>query len=281
MNNKLIPNDKRFLIGFDMDGTLLKDDDKTISKATLEYLQELSRQGHIIVLASGRPESELRHYHQQLGLSSPIACFNGVATISKNDKDFPPLRFNFPRQWAYQLMDFFIKKLGWDTAFCETDEKIWMYKKDQKVIDFMWSHGADRPFIFGDFKDTLKEDPMTIIFFKHNDRDDREIVRQEVKKYPNADVRFWFGTNIAELDFGKADKALALNHIRKYYGIKKENTIVFGDYLNDIGMIKWAHHGVAMKNAVDEVKKAADYITEDDNNHDGIIATLKSIIESN
>jgi hydroxymethylpyrimidine pyrophosphatase-like HAD family hydrolase len=47
-------------------------------------------------------------------------------------------------------------------------------------------------------------------------------------------------------------------------------TVAVGDEQNDISMIQTAHVGVAMKNGIDELKKVADYVTENDNNHDAI-----------
>ena len=44
---------KKYLIALDLDGTLLKDD-KTISSKTKEYLKELEKEGHLIVITSGR-----------------------------------------------------------------------------------------------------------------------------------------------------------------------------------------------------------------------------------
>ena len=79
---------KKYLIAFDMDGTLLTDKDKQISPKTLQYLHHLVNEGHLIVLASGRPESELLPYYEQLGLNSPIACFNGVAVVHPKDPSF-------------------------------------------------------------------------------------------------------------------------------------------------------------------------------------------------
>lgn len=56
-------------------------------------------------------------------------------------------------------------------------------------------------------------------------------------------------------------KGRSLREIADYYGIKNENTVSFGDELNDLDLIKNAGIGVAMGNSIDEIKAIADYIT--------------------
>ena len=55
----------------------------------------------------------------------------------------------------------------------------------------------------------------------------------------------------------------------QHFGIRQEETIAFGDGGNDIDMLQWAGIGIAMGNASDEVKKAADWVTTDVD-HEGI-----------
>ena len=56
-------------------------------------------------------------------------------------------------------------------------------------------------------------------------------------------------------------KANALNKLEKMFDIKKEEMIAIGDGENDISMIEYAGVGVAMENALDNIKNKADYIT--------------------
>ncbi len=61
----------------------------------------------------------------------------------------------------------------------------------------------------------------------------------------------------------KGDKTSGIKALLDYYGISQEETMAFGDGQNDIEMLSFAHIGIAMGNALDEVKKAADFITKD------------------
>ena len=55
-------------------------------------------------------------------------------------------------------------------------------------------------------------------------------------------------------------------------------TVAVGDEQNDIAMLKAAHIGVAMKNGIQELKDIADYVTENDNNHDAIAEVIEKFI---
>ena len=73
------------------------------------------------------------------------------------------------------------------------------------------------------------------------------------------------------------DKGVALARYAEMRGIRPEEIISFGDNKNDIGMIKFAGLGVAVGNAVEELKKAADYIA-DTNENSGVGKTLAKVI---
>ena len=64
----------------------------------------------------------------------------------------------------------------------------------------------------------------------------------------------------------------------KKLGIKQDETIAFGDGYNDLSLIEYCGYGVAMENAVDEVKERANYITLS-NNDNGIAYCLKQLEE--
>ena len=73
------------------------------------------------------------------------------------------------------------------------------------------------------------------------------------------------------------DKVRALKDTFEVLGIDQSEVMSFGDAQNDLTMIKWAQVGVAMGNAVDEVKAEADYVTGD-NNSDGIADALEALV---
>lgn len=71
------------------------------------------------------------------------------------------------------------------------------------------------------------------------------------------------------------DKAYSLKHLLEKLGIAREEMVCCGDSFNDISMIRYAGLGVAMANAQEKVKDIANYITEQDNDHDGIAEVIE------
>ena len=79
----------------------------------------------------------------------------------------------------------------------------------------------------------------------------------------------------------RCGKSTILNQFKNYLienGIKNENIIAFGDGLNDIDMIEKCGIGVAMKNALIDVKEKANFITDKTNLEDGIIDFLQKYL---
>ena len=73
------------------------------------------------------------------------------------------------------------------------------------------------------------------------------------------------------------DKALSLGVLLEETGVKREEIIAMGDGYNDLSMIKFAGLGIAMGNAQEPVKKAADYITLS-NEEDGVAEAIEKFI---
>ena len=62
-------------------------------------------------------------------------------------------------------------------------------------------------------------------------------------------------------------------------GIKEKDTFAAGNYYNDLDMITKAGLGIAVANAVEEVRQAAGYITKRDNNHDAVSEMIEYILQ--
>ncbi|MBR2036785.1 MAG: HAD hydrolase family protein, partial [Lachnospiraceae bacterium] len=70
----------------------------------------------------------------------------------------------------------------------------------------------------------------------------------------------------------------AVRFLAEYLNIPIENTIAVGDAENDIPMLEAAGLGVAMKNASDDIKQHADYITKLDNNEGGVGEVIRKFM---
>lgn len=71
-----------------------------------------------------------------------------------------------------------------------------------------------------------------------------------------------------------SDKSVGIAKMAEYYGIDIKDTMAFGDGANDIGMLKSAGIGIAMGNAAQKVKEAADWVTTPDN-QEGVLNAFR------
>ena len=68
----------------------------------------------------------------------------------------------------------------------------------------------------------------------------------------------------------RSSKSKALEFLCNLYEIEREQVVACGDNNNDIDMIRWAGLGISMKNGMKGLLREADYVTEMDNNNNGI-----------
>lgn len=106
-------------------------------------------------------------------------------------------------------------------------------------------------------------------------KDVEEDAIEEMKKRLSPDYEIIFhGMNVIEILPKGYSKALGIQKVCEFFGIDRRNTYAFGDGSNDMEMIKFAAYGIAMGNGSEEIKEAADYVTDSVKN-DGVWKGLK------
>ena len=118
--------------------------------------------------------------------------------------------------------------------------------------------------------------PVEKINLFFSDMEERARVRAQLEKRPDILVTSSLPNNL-EINSPEATKGAALAHLAAYLGLKREETMAFGDGENDFSMIQEAGIGVAMKNGKEELLAAADYIT-DTNDEDGVAAAIHRLV---
>lgn len=261
------------VIAFDMDGTLLNNK-KKVSFLTRLYLKKLTKEGHIIILASGRPSRALWKYYHQLNLKTPMICYNGAYVFDPNDEKFPKIEFQFPKEIIIETLQKIKPHIK--NVMCETDTEIWVDKKDEYLESFFWYKGMD--IHYGDLAETLNKNPMTCIVQTPYEYRETQDIEKALAKYPKLGARFWTGSPYFEIFYKETSKGNALKHICNYYGIPTSRLIVFGDSTNDIEMFEVAGTSVLMSNARHDLKEKTTMISIKDNDHNGIYHTLKKLL---
>ena len=267
---------QKYLIALDLDGTLLNDE-KKITPRTRDYINQLSDEGHHVIIATGRPLRAAYAFQQELGISAPIVSYNGALTSFPNNDHFPKRKRTFDRHVISEI----VASIGDEllgNLMVETEEHVYLLRHDEELNTFFWN---DRGTIhYGDPFTKLKEDPLTLIFL-FNQLDDalKASITAKVEKFPGYYIRFWHLSGYAELYQGESTKKEALEHIVNHLQFPLERVIAAGDAENDKEMLAWAPLSIWMKNGVPSVQKYAKMTTTEDNNNDGLVSALKAIIK--
>ena len=255
-------NETYKLLLFDFDGTLLRSD-KSISERTLSALKKCRKRGILIGVSTSRSEQNSMTFLNEL---MPDILISSGGALVKNGTEYI-YKAEFSEAETRDMIDTARAVCG---EACEitidtTDAHYWNYKIDPKQQDKSWGDS-----VYTDFRDfehaSLK---MCVEIF------DEKVAEKLQKKLPGCDcVRFsdgyWY-------KFTKkiATKENAILRMCEICGITTDDIVAFGDDYADIGMLKLCGVGVAMGNAIDEVKAVADYVIGD-NNSDGIAKYLQT-----
>ncbi len=267
---------KRHLIALDLDGTLLTDN-KEISTRNLETLQQAKNDGHIVVIATGRPHRASINYYHTLGMDTPMVNFNGALIHHPTDNKWDALHSPMPIRTAHKIIDA-CHDLNVNNLLAEVMDTVYLDKYDEKIIDIFQTTQQDPPFTIGSIKNELKEDPTSLLI--HPKEEHIHELRSHLDDY-HAELiehRKWGAPwNIIEIVRKGMNKAVGLQKIAHYYHIPQEQIIAFGDEDNDLEMIDYAGVGVAMGNAIDELKSIAGHVTAT-NEQDGIGVFLEDYL---
>jgi HAD-superfamily hydrolase, subfamily IIB len=244
----------RFLIGLDIDGTIV-DHDGQLHPETIAHIKKWASQGHIITLVTGRPFRNSRHIYEALALTTPISNHSGAQVHNPNDTNFPPLHHTVPAAFLSQIIAFAGDAVL--NGYAEVGNDVYIYRAENKLMEWIQTT-ADQDVVIG----TLDvEDSFTgAVLFVDPEQTPR--IQEFIDTLGTVKSRHWRTLRRQEYDVLEiyADgisKATALEHIRNYYGIDHQYTITVGDGTNDIEMLKYATYSAAMDGAFDEVYAAA------------------------
>ncbi|MPN29713.1 Sugar phosphatase YidA [bioreactor metagenome] len=125
---------------------------------------------------------------------------------------------------------------------------------------------------------TVKEEKGKILKAVVVDDDEKRLagIRQEILSTGKVSVSQSLRDNLEVMNKG-INKGNAIRILGEIYGIKREEIIAMGDNENDISMIEYAGMGIAMGNAVDDLKKKADYITAC-YDEDGVAQAIEKLV---
>ena len=262
------------LLCIDMDGTLL-DDNKNIAKKTVDAIRKASRMGIKIALVTGRMPDVSDPAVKILQVPCILACNAGTyilengQCISEENLSLETMqsiyqvteKYGVPL-WILRRRERFVTKID---AYVKTEMELVHLKPEVVSVEELSARWAEEK--AGPNKVLAGAAPEVIKKIQAQIRAERK----EVDAACSAE-------SYLEIFPKGMDKGKALGIICRKLGIKKEETIAFGDEELDIPMIEAAGTGVAMGNAIEALKAKADFVTKT-NNEAGIAAALEYYLE--
>ena len=261
----------------DLDGTMLNDQ-KEITPGNQAAVDAALREGHKIVVSTGRPLASGKMVAERIGLTR-----EGCYVISFNGS---------------QIYDMYHQKTVYEKTFpMEIGKKIYRDAMAQGIHIHAYSDthvlsvkdteelhryvkGTGMPYqIVPDVEAAFVREPHKILAISFDDRPKLERFREKVLEEFGDTVESFFSNNAyLEIVPRGVSKGFAVRWMCEYLGIPLENSVAAGDAPNDIEMLEAAHVGAVMQNAFPGVKEHGDYVTERDNNHDGAAEIIEKFI---
>lgn len=249
------------LVGFDLDGTILRTGGY-ISEHTYNVIKRAKEQGVYLVPVTGRAPCEMKDVLEHLPVRYVVAVNGSLIydaidnkvihrVIPNQDKLLEKLKIALSLDVYTEVYcgEIYTNKYCFDNM-----EELGMLPH---LVDIIRNTRTVVPDLYEEIKNRKQAEKLNIWF--HD--------QQEKLKYTHLFVdeeNFSHTTAfISALEVGvkNMDKGVGISMIAEILGIKQHEVMAIGDALNDLPMISWAGLGVAMENATQEVKDAANIVT--------------------
>nr|WP_288828597.1 Cof-type HAD-IIB family hydrolase [uncultured Clostridium sp.] len=239
------------IVSFDVDMTLLDHKDWSIPASAMETIEKL-RENYTIVLATGRDMDSIfsTAIRDQVRPDAIIHLNGTKVTVGETviyehtfDKNLLKQILSYAKSTPYSVgttvgeYDYYVNP----EAVAEHDRKLWGECRRN----------------FADAGKLVQLDVRTMAYIG-----DEDGARKMEEEFPEIHVHMFADKKGADVVERKASKAVGLARLCDYYKIPLSRTVAFGDSMNDYDIVKAAGIGIAMGNAMEELKRAADYITD-------------------
>lgn len=258
------------LIAIDLDGSLL-DDQKKLPPDFWDIAEQLFQKGVALVIASGRPFHNIAAVFEPIKDQLYFACDNGSYVVHGNEellvnqlqrpdlKKFVEISRPIPDVYPVLCSKHLAYIENTETAF--TNQALQYYQEYRTVKDLT---EVDDVILKVSLCDLAGSETNSYPFYRQFEDQFRVAVA---------------GPKWLDITHIDGSKGTAIQTIQQRLGIRAEDTLVFGDYLNDLDMIQNAGYSYAMKNAHPTILKEAKYVTAYSNNEAGVTRTIQKLLE--
>lgn len=250
------------LIALDMDGTLLLSDHHTLPQRNIDAILRAHEAGVRVCICTGRMIEDASDFARRFGLPCLLITGNGTRASEGPVPENPIiLRKNLNVQDAHGVLDLLVPTglmiNGFEDGFVNTirtdpAEEYHLVKRG--LIGVRYGEPAMR--------EAVGRGLMKFYIVGKNAQDPRlEEARRAIgERFPHLQLTSSEPDNI-EVMSPESGKGEALQALAERFGLTRENVMAVGDAQNDLSMLNYAGHSVAMGNAEDCVKRACRYVT--------------------
>ena len=276
------------IIALDFDGTLL-DSQKRLSDRNRAAIAHAAAAGALIVPTTGRFFGMMPPAVRDLPFVRYAITING-AQVYDRATGTAIVREEIPLDAALAIMeildrhdvvyDCYRQNWGWMTAALQ--EKASAYATDDHYLRMIREFRRPVPELKAHLRATAADgDVQKVMLFARRDgaasaqAELAAIAREVTAAFPDVTVTSSTRNNL-EINSAAAHKGRALARFADHLGLSPANCAAFGDGMNDFTMVEAAGLGVAMANAVPEVKRVAKLVTRL-NDDDGVARVLEAV----
>lgn len=261
----------KWLLAIDLDGTLFGIDHQ-VSLRSIEAIKAVIERGHSVVIVTGRSSHSAVERLTALPEKVRLVCSNGAYEFDRCltrilwSRPIPKGAIEVIRQRVVnELPD---ASFGWESY-------AGLGFEPRFVEEAGGAHTLEQGGIYEDLSqsDVLKLYVRTPQLVQGELQSRLDAVVEEHAEVSTS------GAPFVELTARGVDKGSALARIAADLGFSQQQTMAFGDNLNDVPMLRWAKHAVAMGNARSEVKDIAGTTTVN-NSEDGVAVFLEQLLNS-
>ena len=267
MNTPLLKDVK--LVVTDMDGTLLNPNHE-VSSQFIDQFWALKEKGITVVAASGRQHNSIVEKLAAVENELTVIAENGaMTTFHGKETVFTP----YPKVYLNKTLALLKKQENMHPVLC-TNGSAFISKGQEKFEPILREFYS--AFNVIDRLEDCTQEVLKIAIY-HFESSEKYIFPL-VQDLANAVKIKISGPNWVDLSHPNANKGFALNALQKHLGVSREQTMVFGDYFNDLEMMEQAHFSYAMANAHPEIIKKANYKTGS-NSEFGVETVLEKLLK--
>lgn len=268
------PQKPKFLVGIDLDGTLLRGDLK-VSQINRQALHDAQVSGIAISLISGRSHCGFLHYLEDLGILAPCAGDVGSIIFDPISQEIYQKKVLSASQMRH-ILDQVQAEEGDVIAYLHDAQSVVFNCQSEMMLAFASVTPECNYRLEPNLIQEYDQEASKVAFIGRS-----EVLEPLVKRILAVEPKLelaWTSSHSIEISAPGANKGAALHRIAAMLEIPPENTVGIGDSGNDFEMIRQAGVGVAVANAVEGAKDLADFVSPS-NDEDGVAWVLNQLIK--